>query len=253
MGNRRLLAESDYVPGPDVEEYVKGEEEKGSTAVFLLEDGDLLAVLSLADTVRDEAKELVRELKRTGVKKVVMLTGDNERTARAIADRLGIDEYRADLLPEDKVDAVKELKRQGVVAMVGDGINDAPAMAAADIGIAMGAAGTDVAIEAADIALMSDRLDRISYTIGLSRKTLGIIKQNTVFSLLVVLLLIAGVLVETVVLASGMFVHEASIFIVVFNGMRLLGYGRGKSSFSGRKPRDDSKEGPLSAKPGQTM
>jgi Zn2+/Cd2+-exporting ATPase len=228
VGNRRLLAASGFAPGRDVEDYVKGEEEKGSTAVFLLEDGDLLAVLSLADTIRGEAKELVRDLKRTGVKKVVMLTGDNERTARAIATRLGIDEYRADLLPEDKVNAIKELKQQGVVAMVGDGINDAPAMAAADIGIAMGAAGTDVAIEAADIALMSDRLDRISYTIGLSRKTLGIIKQNTVFSLLIVLILIAGVLIKTVELASGMFVHEASIFIVVFNGMRLLGYGRGK-------------------------
>ncbi len=181
-------------------------------------------MLSLADTVRAEAKELVASLKRAGVKRVVMLTGDNERTARSIASRLGIDEYQADLMPEDKVIAIKRLKEQGVVAMVGDGINDAPAMAAADIGIAMGAAGTDVAIEAADVALMSDRLDRISYTIGLSRKTLGIIKQNTAFSMLVVLFLIAGVLIKTVVLASGMFVHEASIFIVILNGMRLLRY-----------------------------
>lgn len=253
VGNRRLLRESGFTLAADVEDYVRGEEEKGSTAVFLLEDGELLAVLSLADTVRDEAKDLVRSLKRAGVKKVVMLTGDNERTARAIAARLGIDEYRADLLPEDKVNAIKELKQQGMVAMVGDGINDAPAMAAADIGIAMGVAGMDVAIEAADIALMSDRLDRISYTIGLSRKTLGIIKQNTAFSLLVVLLLIAGVLVETVALASGMLVHEASIFIVVFNGMRLLGFGREWRGFGGRKPQDGSKGGPLPAKPGQTM
>ena len=106
VGNRRLLAPSGFAPSHDVEEYVKGEEEKGSTAVFLLEDGDLLAVLSLADTIRGEAKEIVRELKHTGVKKVVMLTGDNERTARAIATRPGIDEYRADLLPEDKDSAI---------------------------------------------------------------------------------------------------------------------------------------------------
>lgn len=241
-GNRRLLAETGFTLAPDAEAYVQAEEENGNTAVFLIEDGELLAVISLADTIREEAKDLIARLKRAGVKKVVMLTGDNERTARAIAGRLGIDEYRAELLPENKVDAIKELKKQGVVAMVGDGINDAPAMAAADIGIAMGAAGTDVAIETADIALMSDRLDRIAYTIGLSRKTLGIIMQNTAFSLLVVLLLVAGVLFKVVVLASGMFIHEASIFIVIANGMRLIGYGGGLSWNAGGSRKGKEKE-----------
>jgi Cd2+/Zn2+-exporting ATPase len=226
VGNRRLLAENEFHLSAEEEAYVRGEEERGSTAIFLIEDDRLIAVISLADTVREEAKSLVQGLKKVGVKKVVMLTGDNERTARAIANRLSLDEYRAGLLPEDKVEAIKQLKKEGVVAMVGDGINDAPAMAAADIGIAMGAAGTDVAIEAADIALMADDLDKITYSIGLSRKTLGIIMENTAFSLLVVLLLVAGVLFKAVVLASGMFVHEASIFIVIFNGMRLLRYGR---------------------------
>lgn len=193
VGNRRLLAENQFALTPDQEAYVEGEEDKGSTAIFLIENGRLLAVISLADTVREEAKGLVAGLKKAGIRKVVMLTGDNERTARAIARSLGLDEYRAGLLPEGKVEAVKALKNEGVVAMVGDGINDAPAMAAADIGIAMGAAGTDVAIEAAGIALMADDLDRIGYTIGLSRKTLGIILENTVFALLVVLLLVAGV------------------------------------------------------------
>ncbi|BAI61129.1 putative heavy metal translocating P-type ATPase [Methanocella paludicola SANAE] len=224
VGNRRLLADNQFSLSPEEEAYVRAEEEKGSTAIFLIEDSRLIAVISLADMVREEAKELVAGLKKAGIKKVVMLTGDNERTAKAIATRLGIDEYRAELLPENKVEAIKELKKEGVVAMVGDGINDAPAMAAADIGIAMGAAGTDVAIETADIALMSDSLDRIAYSVGLSRKTLGVIMQNTAFSVLVVLLLVFGVLLKTVVLASGMFIHEASIFIVILNGMRLLRY-----------------------------
>lgn len=224
VGSRRLLAENAYRLSAEEEAYVSGEEEKGNTAIFLVEDGRLLAVLSLADAVRDEARGLVAGLRKAGIVKVVMLTGDNERTARAIASRLGIDEYRAGLLPEGKVEAIEALKKEGVVAMVGDGINDAPAMAAADVGIAMGAAGTDVAIETADIALMSDDLGRIGYAIGLSRKTRGIILQNTAFAMLVVLLLVAGVLLRAVVLASGMLVHEASIFIVMLNGMRLLRY-----------------------------
>jgi len=224
VGNRRLLTDNQFSLSPEEEAYVRDEEEKGSTAIFLIEDGRLIAVISLADVVREEAKELVAGLKKAGIKKVVMLTGDNERTAKAIATRLCIDEYRAELLPENKVEAIKGLKKEGVVAMVGDGINDAPPSAAADIGIAMGAAGTDVAIETADIALMSDSLDRIAYSVGLSRKTLGIIMQNTAFSMLVVLLLVGGVLLKVVVLASGMFVHEASIFIVILNGMRLLRY-----------------------------
>jgi Cd2+/Zn2+-exporting ATPase len=239
-GNRRLLGENKFSLTPEQEAYVEDEEDKGSTAIFLIEDGRLLAVISLADAVREEARGLVAGLKKAGVKKVVMLTGDNERTARAIANKLGLDEYRAGLLPEDKVEAIKALKKEGVVAMVGDGINDAPAMAAADIGIAMGAAGTDVAIEAADIALMADDLDKITYSIGLSRKTLGIITENTAFSLLVVLLLVAGVLFKAVVLASGMFVHEASIFIVIINGMRLLRYGGLKSA---DKPQKRAKGG----------
>lgn len=139
-----------------------------------------------------------------------MLTGDNERTAGAIAEKLGIDEHHASLLPEDKAEAIKQLKKVGIVAIVSNGINDAPAMASAGIGIAMGAAGTD--------------LNMIGYAIGLSRKTLGIIMENTA----VVLLLVARALFKSAVLASGMFIHEASIFIVNINGMRLLRYGEVK-------------------------
>jgi Cd2+/Zn2+-exporting ATPase len=224
VGNRRLISENRCCLTPDVESYVRSEEGLGRTAIFLFEDDTLMGVISLEDAVREEARGLVESLKKAGIKKIVMLTGDNERTAKGIASRLGIEDYRAELLPEGKVDALKELKKQGVVAMVGDGVNDAPAMAAADIGIAMGAAGTDVAIEAADIALMSDNLDRIRYTIGLSRKTLMIIKENTIFALLVVFILLAGVLFKAVILASGMLVHEASVLLVILNGMRLLRY-----------------------------
>jgi Cd2+/Zn2+-exporting ATPase len=154
-----------------------------------------------------------------------MLTGDNAPTAKAIADELGLDGFSAELLPEEKVDAIKRLRQDGyVVAMVGDGINDAPALAAADVGIAMGAAGTDVALETADLVLMGDRLDKLPYAISLSRGTLRNIKQNVVFAIVVVLALLIGVLGQTVVLASGMLVHEASVLLVTLNAMRLLRY-----------------------------
>jgi len=157
----------------------------------------------------------------------VMLTGDNERAARAIADELGLDGFYAELMPEDKVKAVKEMQSVGgKVAMVGDGINDAPALAAADLGIAMGGGGTDVAIETADVVLISSEIGKLSYAIGLARATVGNMKQNIYFALLVAALLLAGVLVKTVNLSFGMLVHEMSVLLVIINAVRLLGYGR---------------------------
>lgn len=205
--------------------HLEREEARGRTAVLVAEDNQIIGALFLADTPRPEAYSLVPELRKHGIHQVIMLTGDNAPTAKAIADELGLDGFSAELLPGEKVDAIKRLRQDGyVVAMVGDGINDAPALAAADVGIAMGAAGTDVALETADLVLMGDRLDKLPYAISLSRGTLRNIKQNVVFAIVVVLALLIGVLGQTVVLASGMLVHEASVLLVTLNAMRLLRY-----------------------------
>jgi Cd2+/Zn2+-exporting ATPase len=230
VGNRELCRQHGLQVTDQVEEAMVAEERDGKTAVLVAENQEILGTIFLADVPREEAFHLVAGLKSIGIKQVIMLTGDNRRTAEAVARRLGLDDFRAEMLPQGKVEAIKELQRAGHrVAMVGDGINDAPAMATADVGIAMGAAGTDVAMETADLVLMADRLDKLPYAIGLSRATLGNIKQNVVFAVAVVLVLLAGVLGHVVVLSSGMLVHEASVLIVIFNAMRLLRYGEGKS------------------------
>jgi Zn2+/Cd2+-exporting ATPase len=198
----------------------------GKTAVFVAVDGQLLGLLALADTLRDEAPEMMRRLRQAGVNHVVMLTGDSASTAQAIAAQVGISDVRAGLLPEEKLEAIRELRNSGhVVAMVGDGINDAPALALADIGIAMGAAGTDVAIETADVALMTDDLLRIPEAIALSKATMRNIRQNVIIALLTVGSLLAGVLLGQVHMAGGMFIHELSVLVVILNGMRLLRVG----------------------------
>jgi Cd2+/Zn2+-exporting ATPase len=162
-----------------------------------------------------------------------MLTGDSERVARAIAARAGIDEVHAGLLPEDKLDAIRAIRDDGhVVAMVGDGVNDAPALATADVGVAMGSAGTDVAIETADVALMGDRLERIAEAIALSRRTVANLRQNVAIALATVAVLVAGVLAGEVHMAGGMLVHQVSVVVVILNAMRLL---RGRSApYDGR-------------------
>lgn len=226
VGNRALLYSYGLGLTPDLERQMASEEEKGQTVVLVATAEQILGIISIADVVKEEAYGLVAKLKKAGVKKVIMLTGDNERTARAIAQQIGLDDYRAGLLPEGKVSTIKELRDQGyVVAMVGDGINDAPAMVTADVAIAMGVAGTDVAIETSDITLMSDNLDKVPYAIGLSRQTVRVIKQNVAFAVIVVVTLLAGVLGSVVFLGSGMLVHEASVLMVTINAMRLMGYG----------------------------
>ena len=151
-----------------------------------------------------------------------MLTGDNLRTARAIARELGIDEVRADLKPEDKVEAVKELEREhGPVAMVGDGINDAPALATATVGMAMGTAGTDAAIEAADVALMGDDPRKVAYALRLARRSQRISLQNIVFSILVLAVLIPGAVLGLLGIAAAVFAHEISELLAIANGLRV--------------------------------
>ena len=186
-------------------------------------DGTLAGVVAVADRIRDDAAEMVRRLHANGVRKVVMLTGDNRRVAEAVAARVGVDEVHAGLLPEDKLDIVARLQAEGhVVAMVGDGVNDAPALATADIGVAMGAAGTGVAIETADIALMRDDLLKLPQAVRLARRTVSTMRQNIVIALVVVGTLLAGVLFGGVTMAVGMLVHEASVLVVIVNAMRLL-------------------------------
>jgi len=223
VGNRALLDDRGIaVPGP-VAAHVRERETRGETAVHVALDGEVVGVVALRDEIREAAPGVVAALHEMGVR-TVMLTGDNERTARAVAEDVGIDDYRAGLLPEDKQAAVEAFREEYTVAMVGDGINDAPSLATADVGIAMGAAGTDTAIETADVALMADDLERIPYAIGLSRATRWNVAENVAVAVLTVALLLAGVLGSVVHLAGGMLVHEGSVLLVILNGMRLLRY-----------------------------
>ncbi len=233
IGNRKLFTENGVEIG-EKEAYIRVEEEQGQTAVIVGDLTGISGVISIADIVREDADKLISSLKHSGVEKIVMLTGDNERTARAIANKLGIDEYYGGLLPGDKVKVLEELQeRYGLAAMVGDGVNDAPALASADLGIAIGGAGTDVAMETADVVLMSEEIRKLPHAIGLSRATIRNMKQNIYFALFVAGTLLAGVLVKTVNLSFGMLIHELSVLLVVINAVRLLGYGKGRGVFNG--------------------
>ncbi len=195
----------------------------GMTAVMVAVDGEVRGVLGIADQVRAGASDAVRALRDAGIRNIVMLTGDNEQVALTVATATDIEEVRASLLPEDKLTAVRELQNQGeIVAMVGDGVNDAPALATADIGVAMGAAGSDIAVETADVAILSDRLDAVTDAIALSRRTARNLRQNVAVALATVTFLLAGVLAGEVHMASGMLVHQASVLIVILNATRLL-------------------------------
>ena len=196
----------------------------GRTVILLGMDQILGGAFGITDTVRAEARSAVDGVRAVGVRKIAMLTGDDPVSAAEAAKAVGITEVRAGLLPEQKLEYIRVLKGEGeVVAMAGDGGNDAPALAAADIGIAMAAAGSGVAIETADIALMTDDLSKIPRAILLSRRTLKVIRQNLAIALVAVSALIAGVAMGRVDMATGMLFHEASVLIVILNAMRLLG------------------------------
>lgn len=225
MGKRKLLEDNGLIFSKEIDRYLQKAEIKGYTVIPIGVDDRVIGAISVADLLKPEAPEALSKLKKVGIKQIFMLTGDNERAAETIAKCMEIDVFKANLLPEDKVSYVKQLREEGhVVGMVGDGINDAPALAAADIGIAMGAAGTDVAIETADIALMSDDISKVPYAIGLSKKTNAIIRQNIAFALVIVFALLIATLFGIVELASGILGHEASALLVILNGMRLLRY-----------------------------
>ena len=217
----------------------------GRTAMIVAFDGTVIGVVAVADRIREDAAEMVRRLHANGVAKVVMLTGDNQRVAEAVAAQVGVDEVYAGLLPEDKLAIVAELQAQGhVVAMVGDGVNDAPALATANIGVAMGAAGTGVAIETADIALMKDDLLKLPQAVRLARRTVNNMRQNIGIALVVVATLLAGVLFGGVTMAIGMLVHEASVLVVILNAMRLLKPEKHRRASSPTRPDVDRQQTP---------
>ena len=223
VGTMDLMNILGVAVSPEAESRLAVLKSNGKTAVLVALDQAAIGILGIADSLRDNAAEMVRELKRSGVKRVLMLTGDDRRTAEAIASQADITEVHANLLPDDKLAIIRQLKQEGhVVAMTGDGINDAPALAAPDIGIAMGTAGTGIAIETADIALMADDLMKISQAIALSKSTLRNIRQNVIIALLTVSVLLAGVMMGQVHMAGGMLVHQISVLVVIINGMRLL-------------------------------
>ena len=186
------------------------------------EDSNWMGVIAIADAIRPEAKQIVSDLHQMGIA-VAMLTGDNERVAQNIAGQLGIDRVHANLMPEDKVTAIKQIEAEvGAVAMVGDGVNDAPGLATASVGIAMGAAGTDVAMETADIVLMGDRLELIPFAINLSKKARRVVWQNLTFAILVIIVLITSAFAISLPLPLGVLGHEGSTVIVVLNGLITL-------------------------------
>jgi len=195
--------------------------QEGKTVILIGTSEKMEGVIALRDEIRTEAKEIIGDLHTMGIK-VIMLTGDNENTASAISREIGIDDYKADLKPEDKINAIEKLEREyGAVAMVGDGVNDAPALARATVGIAMGAAGTDAAIEAADVALMGDDITKVSYAIQLGKRAKKIGLQNIVFSLLILIVLIPSALIGIMTVAIAVLFHEVSELLAVANGLRV--------------------------------
>ncbi len=194
----------------------------GRSVIVVGDERAIWGVLALRDELRPNAKAAIAALRRAGVRKIVMLTGDNEGTARAIASEVGIDTVYAGLKPEDKVARVRELAASGHVAMVGDGVNDAPALAAATVGVAMGAAGTDVALETADVALMADDLEKLAEALVLARRSQGIVRQNLWLSMIVIVSLVVGALAGVFALPVAILAHELSELAVIANGLRML-------------------------------
>jgi Cd2+/Zn2+-exporting ATPase len=224
LGRRELVRSRGIALPEEIEKYMQSEEKEGRTAVIVAYDGAVCGAISIEDVLREGVSEALKGLREIGIKNVVMLTGDNNRVALALARRVGIADVKSEMMPEEKVEVVKQLMKEGnSVAVIGDGINDAPALAIADVGIAMGATGTDVALETADVVLMTDDLSKVPVAIRLSRRALGIIRQNLVFSLLFNVFMIAAASYGYLSMSAGAVMHEIGSLVVVFNSMRLLG------------------------------
>jgi Cd2+/Zn2+-exporting ATPase len=233
IGNRsyfRTVLEDARIDGLESGlERLESLESEGKTSVLVAEErGDgvtVLGWLAFTDTVRPGAAEMIADIRALGVEHIVMLTGDNERVAQRIADEVGIDEVQAELLPEEKVTTIEDLvDRYENVAMVGDGVNDAPALATASLGIAMGGAGTDVALETADVVLMGDDLSKIPYVLGLGRKTRRTLVVNLAIAFGAIALMVGTILLRGIPLPLAVIGHEGSTVLVSLNGLRLLGF-----------------------------
>jgi Cd2+/Zn2+-exporting ATPase len=225
IGNERFFMHQGRILSEETRRYLVSLEAQGKTCVIIGAES-IWGIIAIADTLRPSAPAAISALQALGLK-TVMLTGDSESAAATVAQQLGVDEYRAQLLPQDKVQAVRRLQEKyGQVAMIGDGVNDAPALASATVGITLGGAGTDVALETADVVLMADDLEKLPYAIRLSRQARRVVKQNLAFALAVILTLIVSNLLNApwLTLPLGVIGHEGGTVTVVLNGLRLLGY-----------------------------
>ncbi|MEK5069662.1 heavy metal translocating P-type ATPase [Sporosarcina sp. FSL K6-1508] len=222
IGSPNLFKELQTLP-EEYEEQIETLQREGKTVMLVGIKNEVKGLIAVADQVRESSLTIIKKLYQLGIKKTIMLTGDNIATANAIGNQLGLSEVKAELMPQDKLDTIKSLREQfGKVAMVGDGVNDAPALASATVGIAMGGAGTDTALETADIALMADDLEKLPYTIGLSRKTLNIILQNVSFALGIKLIALLLVIPGWLTLWMAIFADMGATVIVVLNSLRLI-------------------------------
>jgi Cd2+/Zn2+-exporting ATPase len=198
-------------------------EQEGKTVIWVSQNQQVLGLLAVADEVRSTASSLLKQLHQLGINATVMLTGDNDATAQTVAQSVGVDTVYANLLPENKVNVIQQLQQQyRTVAMVGDGINDAPALAQASVGIAMGGAGSDVALETADIVLMADRLEKLEQAIRIGKRSRRIIRQNIAIALISIALLMVANFFGELTLPAGVLGHEGSTLLVTLNGLRLL-------------------------------
>ena len=225
IGNLKLITDQDIPISKTIENQINKNLEAGETVMLVGYKNQIIGLISVMDVPRKSASQTLQRLKEIGIKRMIMLTGDHKRVGQAIAQQIGLTEARGNLLPEDKVEAIRELiARNGKVAMVGDGVNDAPAMALSTVSIAMGAAGSDVALETADVALMSDKLEMLPFVIGLSRKSKRIINQNIFISLGVVAILVPVTILGLTNIGLAVLFHEGSTIVVVINALRLLSY-----------------------------
>lgn len=224
IGNQKMLTAHQIELNPAQLKDLNDLQAGGQSTVIMAVDGQVQLMFGIADTIRPGVKDSLAALKAQGIKKLVMLTGDNQLTAQAVADELNLDEVHANLLPEEKVEYVKKLKADGnTVAFIGDGINDSPSIANADIGIAMGS-GTDVAIDTSDVVLMQSSFPALVHAHGLAKKTVLNTRENIFIAIATVAFLLIGLVFGYIYMASGMFVHEASILVVIFNAMRLINF-----------------------------